>query len=75
MGGVGDEGNNGAVVIGIDVSIQHTSCFDGRNSFTQSCDCFPVAAFAEVWYTLNEIADCRLPIADWFNGRQDAFRK
>ena len=46
--------------------VEHARSLDGFEIACASrCDRFSLAAFAEVWYTLDQrIADCRLPIAD-----------
>jgi hypothetical protein len=49
-------------MIRIDMGIQHTGCGDCSYRRTQTRDRFFVATLTEVWYTLNEIADWRLPI-------------
>ena len=47
------------------MGIQDAGCFDAGDRLAQARDRFSVAALAEVWYTLNKIADWRLPIDDW----------
>ena len=45
-------------MIRIYVRIENARSIDCRDGLRQSLDCFSLATFAEVWYTLNEIADC-----------------
>ena len=70
-----DEGNYRTIVIRIDVSIQNARSFDAGDGLRQPRDRFFIAALAEVWYTLDEIADLRLTIDDWLIRRQGGFWK
>ena len=55
--GMRHESDHRAVVIRVDMGIQHTSCRDISYRRTQTRDRFFVATLTEVWYTLNESAD------------------
>jgi hypothetical protein len=50
----GHEGDNRAVVIGVDVGVEHASCFDRLDRLRQPRYHVRLAAFAEVWYTLDQ---------------------
>ena len=57
VGWMCDKGYYRAVVIRIHMRIQHARSLCASDRCTQALNSFSVAAFAEVWYTLNEIAD------------------
>src|SRR6476620_9617114 len=60
------KGDDGAIVIGIDMRVEHTGSWHRGDRLGQSRNRFGLAAFAEVWYTLHQrIADCGLLIADF----------
>jgi hypothetical protein len=67
LGRVRDKSDYGTIVIRINVSIQDAGSFNAGNRLAQPRDRFFVAALAEVWYTLNKIADWRLAIGDWMS--------
>ena len=51
--------DDGTVVIGIDMRVQHAGSRHGGDGVRQSLNRFSPAAFAEVWYTLDQrMADC-----------------
>ena len=52
-------------MIRIDMRVEHAGGGHGRDGARQSRDSFNLATFAEVWYTLDQIADCRLLIFDF----------
>jgi hypothetical protein len=49
-----DKRNDRSVMIDVDVPIQNDHSVLGFNSFGYPIERFGLAAFAEVWYTLNE---------------------
>ena len=50
----GNKSDNRAVVIGVDVRIEHASRFHRLDRLSQPLDRFSLATFAEVWYTLDD---------------------
>src|SRR6185436_6595889 len=51
---LGDEGDYRAVVIGIDMRVEHAGRVDGRDRFGNGLNGFGLAAFAEVRNTLDQ---------------------
>src|SRR5207253_2650410 len=54
-------------MIGIDVTVENSRAGNRFDRPLDALDGFGLAAFTEVWYTLHEIADCGLRIADFKN--------
>ena len=59
----GHKSDDRAVMIGIDVCVEHAGRLARRDRGGQPLDSFNLAAFTEVWYTLDQM-HCRLSIAD-----------
>src|SRR5437016_12050719 len=59
-----DKRNHRSVMIGIDVAVENSRAVNRFDRPLDASDRFGLAAFTEVWYTLNQIADCGLRIAD-----------
>jgi hypothetical protein len=52
-------------MIRVDVCVENAGCVDRLDGLDQTRNRLRLAAFTEVWYTLDQsIADCRLPIVD-----------
>jgi hypothetical protein len=61
----GNKRDYGPIVIRIDMTIQNGHAVYRRNRLRDGFNDFGLAAFTEVWYTLDKtIADCGLLIAD-----------
>jgi hypothetical protein len=50
----GDKGDHGPVMIYVQVTVQNRYVFDACDRARNRSDRFTLAAFTEVWYTLNE---------------------
>jgi len=49
-----DKGDHGSVVIGVQMAIEHGGAFDRFDRPRNAFDGLTLAAFTEVWYTLNQ---------------------
>src|SRR5262245_8582764 len=58
--GSGNEGDHGAIVVRIDMSIKNTRRLDGIDCPRKQLNSFELTAFAEIWYTLDDPFHVRL---------------